>query len=210
VQPPPGRLLKCWTDDQKDRPERARRIKPERHRGDVRPPRAPRQPERHHRIDQVADEDSERRPWNHPRQDERPRELEDCHQQAYHQNHDADIVEHQAEERVDIAPLGPAVSLASRTRSCRLSFHHQSPRSAIVPARSSARFAASNANNPTRKYTPAVDPITSPRLNRSAANPTTVGAAKPPTQPSPFINPAATPRSSCRTTSKTDAKMFES
>src|SRR5262245_47823639 len=187
VQPPRRRLLKCWTDDQKDGPERARRIKPKRHRRDVRPTGPPRQPKRHDRIDQVANENSQRRARNHPGQDEWPRELENRHQQASHQDHDTDVVEHQAEKCVDVAPLGPAVSFASRTIFQRPSFHHPIPRYAKTsPACSSARFAASNATNPTRKYTPAVEPITIPRLNRSAANPTTKGAAKPPTQPSPF------------------------
>ena len=38
--------------------------------------------------------------------------LKRADQQAAHQDHDADVVEHQAEERVDVAPLGPARSRA--------------------------------------------------------------------------------------------------
>ena len=104
-----GRLI-GWTDDQKDRAERAGRVEAQGHGRDVGSAGLSGQAKRHEGINQVADQDADGGPGNHPGQNERPRHLEDHDQQAGHQDHDADVVEHQPEEGVDVAAPGPAIA----------------------------------------------------------------------------------------------------
>ena len=205
------------TDDQKARCRRCWGIEAQRHGRDVGSAGSPGQAKGHRGIDQVADQDADGGARDHPGQNERPGHLESIDQQAGHQDHDADVVEHQPEERVDVAPPGPDVAGASvvglRPRGihgARSSRGRRTGFSSVETAGASASRAARSASSPTSKYTAAVEAIATPSPNRSDAMPTTVGATKPPVQPTVFIRPAAVPRSSGRITSKSEAKIFAS
>ena len=71
-------------------------------------PRPPGQAKRQRREDQVAGQHAHGRAGNHPPEHEIPRHPEPD-QQAGHQDHAADVVDHQPEECVDVAAVDPLV-----------------------------------------------------------------------------------------------------
>ncbi|MNV18494.1 hypothetical protein D3C71_1093200 [compost metagenome] len=85
-----------------------RRIQPQRHRGDVVAAGARRQTVRHQRVHQVADQHAESGAGEHAAEHHVGRELEDANQRHRDEAEDGQVVDHQAEEAVEITGDKPA------------------------------------------------------------------------------------------------------
>ena len=95
--------------------EDTRRVQPERHRRDVVAPGPSREPAGQVRVDEVPDENADGRARHHPLEHDVPREVEGADQDRREDDEVRHVVEHEREERVQIA--GPEGVSAHQGRS---------------------------------------------------------------------------------------------
>ena len=106
--------------DSERHPEDARRVDPERHRGDVVASRAAGEAPRHREIDEVPDEDPDGRARDHPVEDDLAGKMERADEDGGQDDQVRHVVEHQREERVGVPRAEEARTAHGRViLSCR-------------------------------------------------------------------------------------------
>jgi hypothetical protein len=100
-----------WADNAEGNAEGGRGVEAEGHGGDIPASAPPCQPHRHPCIEQVSEEDPHGASRDHPVEDYLPRHLERPSQDGRHYHETGHVVEHEAEEGIDVADAENGVAL---------------------------------------------------------------------------------------------------